>query len=193
MVSMIVTVAACGVENVGIDDALAGSAPVRWTPSTLVPPARPDEGKSPSDHEIEHAVGRLRAAYVSCVTQPEHCDQLSVVVPRSPAASWLRRAVAFLDRWNLGRAADIAGDQFTVREVVTSSTNATVLLCIANDLPLVDRNDRGDPADDIAYPNPLISTAVEWRLRRTTAGWRIAAVAESGRFPLSETCEPGDG
>lgn len=160
---------------------------VRRTRTTAPSSVSAPSSIPPEVTDLADSVPRIRHAYVQCVTVPEACDRASIVVPDSPAATWLDDHLYELTLWNLARAP--VADRLTIRELVqVASDRARARVCILHDLPLVDRGEPGDPYDDIPFVNPLLSIMSHWELQATAVGWRLFDVWPLGHYPESETC-----
>jgi hypothetical protein len=146
-----------------------------------------------SNDDLSSAIPKLRDAYVACATVPEECVTTAFVANDSPASLWLDEHLGELMLWNIARARDVPGNRISIRELVpVTASQATARLCIADDLPLVDRVEPSDPDDDIPYVNPLLSIMSRWELRLTPDGWRLVDLEPIGYFPESATCEVPD-
>lgn len=146
---------------------------------------------SASENDLSTAIPILRQRYVECVTRPEQCVTSGIVVDGSAAAIGLENDLRDLVEWNLGRATDIPGDGIDVLDTVRLSDRAaSAVMCIVNDLPLVDRREPGITGDDIPFANPLLSVRERWDLELTPQGWRLVALENLGYFPESASCAP---
>lgn len=160
--------------------ATTATAPVTTVPVTEV-----------AVEDVSAALVRLRGAYVACLTWPDGCAVDAIAVPSSRAGRRLARDVEDFRRWNLGRAPDVPGDRVVVRRAERSGADrAAAELCIADDMPLVDRGPSDSASDDIPYTNPPLSVLQRWSLSAASGVWRLADVETLGYFPGSTVCEP---
>lgn len=143
------------------------------------------------ENDLSTSIPILRRRYVECVTVPEQCVTSGIAVDGSDAAVALERDLRDLVEWNLGRAVDVPGDRIDVLDTVRlSDRTASTIVCIVNDLPLVDRREPGTTGDDIPFANPLLSVRARWDLELTSQGWRLVAQENLGYYPESASCVP---